>query len=80
MGEVSWFKDEKVKGIIFFLVSKHHFQPHSKCSTLALMHFFTLQLKNFLSCSEFSFAISKSQFIPVHKDQLFSVLGLAAMQ
>ena len=35
---------------------------------------------HFLSCSEFSFAISQSQFIPLHKDQLFSVLVLAAMQ
>ena len=33
------------KGWIFFHASKHHFQPLSKCSTLALVHFLAIQIE-----------------------------------
>ena len=46
MGEVSWFNEEKVKGKNFLTCFQTPFQPLSKCSTLALVHFLRYKLKN----------------------------------
>ena len=92
---VRWagLKMRRSKGEIVFLVSKHHFEPHSKCSTLALLAlnaFFcdtiwnnpveSLIAKPFLIFLWVLFCYKQITVHPCTQGPVISVLSLAVMQ